>query len=217
MRIIMLGPPGSGKGTQSNFITKKYNITKISIGDILRNAFKKNKNFQNYITKQINQGKLVADNIVYDLLKKRILKKDCKNGFLLDGFPRNLKQAYMLTKEKIHIEYVIELLVSTYVLKDRIKNRMIHVPSGRIYHTVYNPPKKLGFDDITGEILSIRKDDTNKILQLRLKEYKSNIQLLTKYYLKQSKKKYLKYFKINGNNNIQRINHEINIVLKKNN
>lgn len=218
MRIIFLGPPGSGKGTQSSFIIEKYKIPKISMGDILRESIKNNaKNLGSLIKEFIKQGKLVDNDIVCSLIKHRISKKDCYKGFLLDGFPRNTYQASFLKIEKININYVFEFSVTKETILNRINGRLIHLPSGRIYHSTLNPPIKKGLDNITGDTLTTRIDDTYNILETRLKEYQELTKPLIKYYTQKSKNNTFKYFKINGNLDIYHIHKQLSNILENHN
>ncbi|WP_343188139.1 nucleoside monophosphate kinase [Buchnera aphidicola (Ceratoglyphina bambusae)] len=192
MKIILLGAPGSGKGTQSKFISNKYNIKKISVGEIFRKNLKKNDN----IKKKIDNGELIEDKIVVKLIKKRILQKDCSNGYLLDGFPRTLEQAKNVYLKNIKIDYIIEFLVDDNILLKRISGRLIHEKSGRTYHKIFSPPIIKNKDNITGENLKKRKDDKINIAKSRLLKYKIEIKKIRKYFMKKFKKK---YYKINGN------------------
>lgn len=214
MRIILLGPPGSGKGTQSSFIVKRYKIPKISTGDILRTTIKGHtKELKNPIKELMKQGKLINDNIVCSLIKCRILQKDCQKGFLLDGFPRNLYQASILKQENINIDYIFELSVSQENILKRIIGRLIHIPSGRTYHSKLKPPIKPGLDDVTGDLLTVRNDDSYNVLKTRLKEYKEITKPLIKYYIKKSKENKIKYFKIDGNKEIHHISNQLEKIL----
>lgn len=159
MRIILIGAPGTGKGTQAKFITEKYKIPQISTGDMLRESIYSKNKIGKIIKNIIEKGKLVSDKIVCDLIEKRILKKDCINGFILDGFPRTIEQALYLSQKKIKIDYVLDFIMPYESILERISGRRIHVNSGRTYHIKFNPPKTRDQDDITGEALIIRKDD----------------------------------------------------------
>ncbi|WP_457913519.1 adenylate kinase [Candidatus Gillettellia adelgis] len=198
MHIILLGAPGSGKGTQAQFIIDKYNIAYISTGDILRAAVKTGSYLGRKIKKMMDTGKLVTDELVISIVKERINQIDCYNGFLLDGFPRTVLQADALKEAGIKMDYVLEFNVPDNLIIDRIIGRRIHVSSGRIYHIRFNPPKVPGKDDITGEQLSIRRDDQEEILYKRLEEYHHITKPLLAYYRKEAKKNNIKYTKING-------------------
>jgi adenylate kinase len=214
MRIILLGAPGTGKGTQAKLITKKYHIPQISIGDILRKKMNLKNNVKKNIQDRMESGKLVSDIVVCNLIQDRIQYEDCKNGFLLDGFPRTIPQAHYLYENKIRIDYVLDFIMPYEDILERISGRRIHMQSGRVYHIKFNPPKHQNKDDITGETLSIRKDDTKEILTTRLQEYKKQIEPLKKYYLKQSLKKTLKYFQINAQASMIDIQENIKNILK---
>ncbi|CAL4043608.1 Adenylate kinase [Buchnera aphidicola (Tetraneura ulmi)] len=209
-----MGAPGTGKGTQSNFIKEKFNIPKITLGDLLRSKNTiKNEKIRKKINLIISSGKLVNDEIIFDLIKKRIYKKDCEKGFLLDGFPRTMKQAYFIKKEKIKIDYVIEFFMSTELIIKRILGRKIHIPSGRIYHSIFNPPIKEDIDDITGEKLTERNDDNILSIKKRIQEYKKFSKKLIKFYIKENKKKNIKYFRINTSISILEIQKKIKEIL----
>jgi adenylate kinase len=214
MRIILLGAHGTGKGTQAKLITKKYHIPQISIGDILRKKMNLKNNVKKNIQDRMESGKLVSDIVVCNLIQDRIQYEDCKNGFLLDGFPRTIPQAHYLYENKIRIDYVLDFIMPYEDILERISGRRIHMQSGRVYHIKFNPPKHQNKDDITGETLSIRKDDTKEILTTRLQEYKKQIEPLKKYYLKQSLKKTLKYFQINAQASMIDIQENIKNILK---
>ncbi|WP_343192073.1 adenylate kinase [Buchnera aphidicola] len=198
MRIIFIGPPGTGKGTQSNFITNKYSIPTISVGDILRSNTTQNNEYNKKINDIINEGKLVDDNTIVQLTKKRIHQIDCRKGFVLDGFPRTIPQAHALKNMNIKIDYVIQFELSYKLIIDRIKGRRIHIPSGRIYHKKYNPPKKENIDDITGQKLTVRKDDNEEKINKRIEEYQKYTLPLAEYYKKEEQLGYIKYYIINA-------------------
>ncbi|VFP77886.1 Adenylate kinase [Buchnera aphidicola (Cinara cf. splendens/pseudotsugae 3390)] len=208
MRIIMLGAPGSGKGTQTQLLSKYFYIPFISAGEILRQESKKNEKTKKYIKETINQGKLVKNSFIINLIKKKIKKKNCFDKFILDGFPRTIKQAESL-KKHIKMHFVIHLKISTDNILDRITGRLIHEPSGRTYHKKFNPPKKKNIDDLTGELLSKRKDDKKKIIITRLKEYKKLTKPLIKWFKMEDLKKNIKYIEINANKSIHKINKKI--------
>uniref|UniRef100_A0A451DFN0 Adenylate kinase n=1 Tax=Buchnera aphidicola (Cinara pseudotsugae) TaxID=2518978 RepID=A0A451DFN0_9GAMM len=208
MRIIMLGAPGSGKGTQTQLLSKHFDIPFISAGEILRQESKKNEKTKNYINKTINQGKLVKNSFIINLIKKKIKKKNCFDNFILDGFPRTIKQAESL-KKNIKMHFVIHLKINTNNILNRITGRLIHESSGRTYHKKFNPPKNKNIDDLTGELLSKRKDDKEKIIITRLKEYKKLTKPLINWFKMEDLKKNIKYIEINANKSIHKINKKI--------
>ncbi len=209
MNIILFGPPGSGKGTQSRLISDKYKLKLISLGDILRNYHLKDIN----IKKKIFLGKLISDNIIIKIVKNFIISNFCKYGYLFDGFPRNIIQAKSL--DFLNIDYVIELYVYDKLLFKRLFGRRVHINSGRIYHLLYNPPKKYGLDDITGEKLSFRKDDINiSVVKKRISIYYYELIYLRCFY-KNKFKNYTKksYYIINANKNINDVTNNIFLIL----
>ena len=188
MRIILLGAPGAGKGTQAQFLTKKYNIPQISTGDMLRAAIKAGTEMGKMAKKAMDTGQLVTDEIIIGLVKDRIVEDDCKNGFLLDGFPRTLAQADAVTNAGSEIDAVIEIDVPDSEIVTRMAGRRAHLASGRTYHLVYNPPKVEGKDDETGEDLVQRDDDKEKVVLDRLKVYHELTSPLIGYYKEQASK-----------------------------
>ncbi|QJC31510.1 adenylate kinase [Enterobacteriaceae endosymbiont of Donacia tomentosa] len=216
MRIILLGPPGVGKGTYAQFISEKYNLPNISIGNILRNYILNNKNsiLSKKIKKCINNGAMVPDYITIKIIKNRLYNLDCKKGFLLDGYPRNIIQADILKKENINIDIIIELYIPYNQIIKRIIGRRIHEPSGRTYHIILNPPKIKGKDDITGEKLITRTDDNISTINNRLQEYLKQTQPLIKYYKNQLWKKRFFYKKINNTSSILDVKKKIDNFLK---
>jgi len=186
MRIILLGAPGAGKGTQAQFLTKKFNIPQISTGDMLRAAIKAGTEMGKMAKAAMDAGQLVTDEIIIGLVKDRIAQDDCKNGYLLDGFPRTLPQADAVTNAGIAIDAVIEIDVSDDVIVKRMSGRRAHLPSGRTYHIEFNPPKVDGKDDVTGEDLVQRDDDKESVVLDRLKVYHEQTQPLIGYYKEQA-------------------------------
>jgi adenylate kinase len=182
MRIILLGSPGSGKGTQAQFITEKYTIPQISTGDMLRAAVREGTPLGVEAKKVMDAGGLVSDNIILGLIKERITQADCQNGFLLDGFPRTIAQAEGLEAMGIAIDHVIEIEVADEEIIKRMAGRRVHLTSGRTYHILYNPPKVEGIDDITGEALILRDDDKEETVRKRLSVYHSQTKPLVDYY-----------------------------------
>ena len=186
MRIILLGAPGAGKGTQAQFLTKKYGIPQISTGDMLRAAIKAGTDMGKMAKAAMDAGQLVTDEIIIGLVKDRIAEDDCKNGYLLDGFPRTLPQADAVTNAGIEIDAVIEIDVADEVIVKRMSGRRAHLASGRTYHLVYNPPKVEGKDNETGEDLVQRDDDKEEVVLDRLKVYHQLTSPLIDYYKKQA-------------------------------
>ncbi|QCI23993.1 adenylate kinase [Buchnera aphidicola (Macrosiphoniella sanborni)] len=215
MRIILLGAPGTGKGTQGKFITERYKIPKISTGDMLREAIYSKTKTGIIIQSIVREGRLVSDEIVCNLIKQRIQKKDCINGFLLDGFPRTITQALYLSKIKIKIDYILELIVPYKVILERISGRRVHPQSGRIYHIKFKPPKIQDQDDLTGQSLIIREDDKKESIIRRLKEYKNMHNSLIKYYIQEKNIGNIKLFKICSTDSVSVIHKKIKDILKK--
>ena len=182
MRIILLGSPGSGKGTQAQFITEKYGIPQISTGDMLRAAVREGTPLGVEAKKVMDAGGLVSDDIILGLIKERIAQADCKNGFLLDGFPRTIAQAEGLAAMGVNIDNVIEIVVEDEEIVKRMSGRWVHSQSGRTYHTVFNPPKTPGIDDVTGEPLIQRDDDREETVRKRLSVYHEQTKPLVGYY-----------------------------------
>lgn len=182
MRLILLGPPGAGKGTQANFIKEKFHIPQISTGDMLRAAIKAGTPLGLAAKKVIDEGNLVSDDIIIGLVKDRIREPDCAGGFLFDGFPRTLPQAQAMKDSGIHIDYVVEIQVADKSIIERMSGRRVHLSSGRTYHVVFNPPKVAGKDDVTGEDLVQRPDDVEDTVIKRLNVYHDQTQPLVEYY-----------------------------------
>jgi len=182
MRIILLGGPGAGKGTQANYIKDKYNIPQISTGDMLRAAVKDGTPLGVEAKKVMDAGGLVSDDIILGLVKERIAQDDCANGFLFDGFPRTLAQAESLKVQGVDIDAVVEIDVDDEEIIKRMSGRRAHLASGRTYHIVFNPPKEEGKDDQTGEPLVQRDDDQEDTVRQRLKVYHDQTEPLIEYY-----------------------------------
>ena len=216
MRIILLGAPGAGKGTQAQFLTKKYNIPQISTGDMLRAAIKAGTELGKKAKEAMDAGKLVTDEIIIGLVKDRIAEDDCKNGYLLDGFPRTLPQADAVTNAGIEIDAVIEIDVPDEEIVKRMSGRRAHLASGRTYHVIYNPPKVEGKDDITGEELVQRDDDKEEVVKDRLKVYHEQTEPLIDYYKAQSEKNpNIKYIRVDGTADIKDVEEAIVSRLEK--
>jgi adenylate kinase len=184
MRLILLGGPGAGKGTQAAFITQRYGIPQISTGDMLRAAVKAGTPLGLAAKQVMDRGNLVSDDIIIGLVKERILAPDCKAGFLFDGFPRTIPQAEAMKAAGVPIEHVVEVAVPDSTIIERMSGRRVHVASGRTYHVKFNPPKKDMLDDLTGEPLVLRKDDEEATVRNRLDVYHKQTEPLVEYYSK---------------------------------
>jgi len=182
MRVILLGGPGAGKGTQAANITEKYNIPQISTGDMLRAAVKAGTPLGLEAKKVMDAGGLVSDDIILGLVKERTAEADCANGFLFDGFPRTIAQAESLKEQGVKIDCVVEIDVADEEIIKRMSGRRVHLESGRTYHLVYNPPKIEGKDDVTGEDLIQREDDQEDTVKKRLEVYHDQTAPLIEYY-----------------------------------
>ena len=182
MRIILLGAPGAGKGTQAQFIKDKYDIPQISTGDMLRAAVKAGTELGIKAKVVMDAGELISDEIIIGLVKERVKESDCANGYLLDGFPRTIPQADAMREHGIDVDYVLEIDVADEEIIKRLEGRRVHPNSGRVYHIVYNPPKNEGVDDETGEALIQREDDTQETVQKRLNIYHDQTSPLIAYY-----------------------------------
>ncbi|MWN32023.1 adenylate kinase [Gilliamella sp. Pra-s65] len=213
MRIILLGAPGAGKGTQAQFIMQKYGVPQISTGDMLRAAVKAGTPLGLQAKELMDAGKLVTDELVIALVKERIAQSDCVNGFLLDGFPRTVPQADAMKAAGINVDYVLEFDVPDAVIIDRMSGRRIHAPSGRVYHVRHNPPKVENIDDVTGEPLTIRKDDNEEIVRKRLVEYHDLTKPLISYYQHEAKEGRTQYFRIDGTQAVADVTKELANIL----
>jgi len=187
MRVILLGAPGAGKGTQANFIKEHYGIPQISTGDMLRAAVKEGTELGLAAKKVMDAGGLVSDEIILGLVSERIQQTDCANGFLFDGFPRTLAQAEAMKEQGVKIDFVVEINVSNEEIIKRMSGRWVHPSSGRTYHIIYNPPRVAGKDDETGEDLIQREDDKEDTVRERLRVYHEQTKPLSDYYMNWSK------------------------------
>ena len=209
MRIILLGPPGAGKGTQAQTMTKECSSRQISTGDMLGGAIKEGTEVGKQAKAVMDAGKLVSDDIILGLVKERIAKEDCKNGFLFDGFPRTIPQAQALVDADITIDAVVELQVPDEKIVKRMSGRRVHLASGRTYHIVYNPPKVEGKDDVTGEDLVIRPDDEESTVRSRLEVYHKQTEPLVDFYKDLATQGKTAYFAIDADRPVEVIANEI--------
>lgn len=200
MRIILLGPPGAGKGTQAKFITERFNIPQISTGDMLRAAVKAGTELGLKAKHIMASGGLVSDDLIIALVKERIKAPDCAKGFLFDGFPRTIPQAQALLDAGIDIDAVVEIFVEDEKIVSRLSGRRVHEASGRIYHVQHNPPKTPGLDDVTGEPLVQRGDDREETVRNRLKIYHEQTEPLVAFYKKLSREsaRAIRYARVDG-------------------
>lgn len=200
MKLILLGAPGVGKGTQAQYIVEKYGIPQISTGDMLREAIRDGTELGKKVKEVMDSGALVTDEIILDLVKERIARPDCARGFLFDGFPRTIPQAQALVDQGIHIDCVIEIIVPDSEIVSRLSGRRLHPDSGRVYHVDNNPPKVEGFDDETGEPLIQREDDKQETVEERLRVYREQTAPLVTFYKDMAKKQgsRLSYHTIDG-------------------
>ena len=182
MRLILLGAPGAGKGTQAKFICEKFSIPQISTGDMLRAAVKAGSKMGVAAKKVMDSGALVSDDIIIGLVKERLTQPDCAHGYLFDGFPRTIPQAEAMKDAGVGLDYVLEIAVPDEAIVDRMSGRRVHQPSGRVYHVTHNPPRVAGKDDVTGEDLVQRDDDREQTVKTRLKVYHDQTEVLLGYY-----------------------------------
>ena len=182
MRIILLGPPGAGKGTQAAHICERYGVPQISTGDMLRAAVSAGTDLGQQAKAVMDRGDLVSDDIIIGLVKERIAEPDCENGFLFDGFPRTIAQADALREAEVDIDAVVEIAVDDEQIIRRMSGRRVHPQSGRVYHVEFNPPEVAGEDDETGEPLTQREDDQEEIVRQRLETYHEQTEPLVGYY-----------------------------------
>lgn len=205
MKIILLGPPGAGKGTQANIIKRTFAIPQISTGDMLRAAVEAGTELGKQAKKVMDAGELVSDDLILGLVKERIINDDCKNGYLFDGFPRTIAQAEGMKTGNIDIDVVVELQLEDSEIVRRMSGRRIHPGSGRSYHVMFNPPKVENTDDETGEPLIQRDDDTEETVRKRLEVYHSQTAPLIKYYSDLAEQGLIRYVRINGNGDVNEI------------
>lgn len=209
MRIILLGAPGAGKGTQAQFLMGKYGIPQISTGDMLRAAIKAGTELGLAAKKVMDAGQLVSDDLIIGLVKERIAQSDCANGFLLDGFPRTIPQADAMKDAGIEVEHVIEFDVADEIIVERMGGRRVHPASGRVYHVSYNPPKVEGKDDETGEDLVVRPDDQEDTVRNRLAIYHEQTKPLVDYYMGEANSGNCAYHKIDGTQEVESVSSQL--------
>jgi len=212
MRLILLGAPGAGKGTQAAFLTEHFHIPQISTGDMLRQAVKEQSNLGKTAEKIMVSGGLVPDDLIIELVKQRINQQDCAEGFLLDGFPRTLGQAKSLREANVSLDYVVNIDVPDEAIIERITGRRIHPASGRVYHIHHQPPQKEGFDDSTGEPLIQRDDDKEETVRKRLTIYHEQTKPLVTYYAnwaEQAPNEAPKFFQIDGTGSVAGIRDDL--------
>lgn len=209
MKIILLGPPGAGKGTQAQFICEAFSIPQISTGDMLRSAVNAGSPLGKKVKAVMDSGALVSDEIIIDLVKERIAADDCRNGFLFDGFPRTIPQAEALQSAGVEIDCVMEITVPDQEIIKRMSGRRVHKASGRTYHVLYNPPKNEGHDDLTGEPLIQRDDDQEDTVKERLQVYRDQTQPLIGFYSDRADGDKLRYVTVNGLGNVEEIQKQI--------
>jgi adenylate kinase len=213
MRIILLGAPGAGKGTQAQFLMGKFGIPQISTGDMLRAAIKAGTALGLAAKRVMDEGKLVSDELIIGLVKERITQSDCANGFLLDGFPRTIPQADAMKDANVKVDHVIEFDVEDEVIVERMSGRRVHPGSGRVYHLSYNPPKVEGKDDETGEELAIRPDDQEQTVRKRLGIYHEQTKPLVNYYTVLAGTGSCAYHKLDGTQAVEAVNHQLATLL----
>ena len=220
MRIILLGPPGAGKGTQAQFIMDEFSIPQISTGDMLRAAVSAGSELGLQVKEVMAGGGLVSDDIIIALVKERIQQDDCANGFLFDGFPRTIPQAQALLDAGVDVDCVLEICVDDAEIIQRLAGRRVHEGSGRIYHNKYNPPKQAGLDDETGEPLIQREDDREETIKKRLAVYHEQTELLVDFYKNMRERGDAgeaippKYISVGGVGSVEEIKYEIMSNLK---
>ena len=218
MKVLLLGAPGAGKGTQAQFIKEAFNIPQISTGDMLRAAVKAGTSLGIEAKKIMDAGGLVRDDIIIGLVKERIQEADCANGFLFDGFPRTLAQAEAMKEAGVVLDFVVEIDVPDEAIVERMSGRRVHLSSGRTYHLVYNPPKVAGKDDETGEDLIQRDDDQAETVQKRLNVYHELTEVLVDYYGKQSVETGLPgYIKVDGTQDVNEVKEQVLAQLQESN
>jgi adenylate kinase len=209
MRLILLGAPGAGKGTQAQFITEKYGIPQISTGDMLRAAVKAQTELGLQAKSVMDAGGLVSDDIIIGLVKERIKQPDCSRGFLFDGFPRTIPQAEAMVEAGVDLDHVVEIAVDDEAIVARLSGRRVHPGSGRVYHVEHNPPKREGLDDETGEALVQRDDDKEDTVRKRLEIYHSQTSPLVRFYQDMTGPRAPAYHRIEGIGSVEQIRDKV--------
>lgn len=209
MKVLLLGAPGAGKGTQAQFITQEFDIPQISTGDMLRAAIKAGTALGLEAKAIMDAGGLVRDDIIIAMVKERIAQTDCANGFLFDGFPRTLAQAQAMQEAGVHLDAVVEIDVPDSVIVERISGRRVHLASGRSYHIVHNPPKIANKDDVTGEDLVQRDDDSEETVQKRLAVYHEQTAVLIDFYGQLTGENAPRYIKVDGTQSVETVKQNV--------
>ncbi|MCK0744472.1 adenylate kinase [Chromohalobacter nigrandesensis] len=212
MRLILLGAPGAGKGTQAQFICEHFDIPQISTGDMLRAAVKEESELGLKVKEIMNSGGLVSDDIIISLVKERIAQPDCANGFLFDGFPRTIPQADAMKDANVKLDHVLEVAVDDEEIVKRLAGRRVHPGSGRVYHVEYQPPQEEGKDDVTGEAIVHRDDDQEATVRNRLSVYHEQTEPLVKYYrewAQQDPQSAPAYHRVEGTGSVESIREQV--------
>ena len=215
MKVLLLGAPGAGKGTQAQFITREFGIPQISTGDMLRAAIKAGTPLGLEAKKIMDAGGLVRDDIIIGMVKERIAQPDCANGFLFDGFPRTLAQAEAMVAAGVDLDAVVEIDVPDAAIVERMSGRRVHLPSGRTYHVKYNPPKVSGKDDETGEDLVQRNDDKEETVKKRLAVYHEQTEVLVDFYSKLTGEHAPRYIKVDGTQPVETVKENVITALQR--
>ena len=215
MKVLLLGAPGAGKGTQAQFITREFGIPQISTGDMLRAAIKAGTPLGLEAKKIMDAGGLVRDDIIIGMVKERIAQPDCANGFLFDGFPRTLAQAEAMVAAGVDLDAVVEIDVPDAAIVERMSGRRVHLPSGRTYHVKYNPPKVSGKDDETGEDLVQRDDDKEETVKKRLAVYHEQTEVLVDFYSKLTGAHAPRYIKVDGTQPVETVKENVITALQR--
>ena len=215
MKVLLLGAPGAGKGTQAQFITREFGIPQISTGDMLRAAIKAGTPLGLEAKKIMDAGGLVRDDIIIGMVKERIAQPDCANGFLFDGFPRTLAQAEAMVAAGVDLDAGVEIDVPDAAIVERMSGRRVHLPSGRTYHVKYNPPKVSGKDDETGEDLVQRDDDKEETVKKRLAVYHEQTEVLVDFYSKLTGEHAPRYIKVDGTQPVETVKENVITALQR--